>query len=51
MMEMPTTTRVKRIDYLRENRPKLNIKKTIGEWKKVVSDDTYTAREKYEFIM
>lgn len=48
---MPASTRVKRIDYLRENKPKLNFKKTIGEWKKVVGDASFSPREKYEFIM
>lgn len=52
MMELPLDTRVKRIDYLRDNKPKVAMqKKTIGEWKKVVGDSGYSPREKYEFIM
>jgi hypothetical protein len=46
MLEMPASRQVKRIDYLRESRPK-----TVGEWRKVVGDGSYSAREKYEFIM
>ena len=52
MMELPVSTKVKRIDYLRENKPKIALnKKTIGEWKKVVGDSNFSPREKYEFIM
>ena len=48
----PLDTRVKRIDYLRENKSTVAVqKKTIGEWKKVVGDSAFSPREKYEFIM
>ena len=48
MIDMPIDTRVKRIDYLRENKPKVAVqKKTIGEWKKVVGDSAFSPREKY----
>ena len=51
MIDVPLSTKVKRIDYLRENKPKLVFKKTIGEWKKVLADSSFSPREKYEFIM
>ena len=51
VMEIPTSTKIKRIDYLRENKPNLTLKKTIGEWKKIVGDVSYSPREKYESIM
>jgi hypothetical protein len=52
MLEMPASRQVKRIDYLRESRPEGRLqKKTVGEWRKVVGDGSYSAREKYEFIM
>jgi hypothetical protein len=47
LLEMPTSSKPKRIDYLRENRPNLVLKKTMGEWKKVVVDSSYSPREKY----
>lgn len=51
MMELSEQTKVKRIDYLRENKPNLILKRTIGEWKKIVGDNSYSPREKYESIM
>jgi hypothetical protein len=27
------------------------LKKTIGEWKKIIGDSSYSPREKYESIM
>ncbi len=43
MLDIPTT-RPKRIDYLRENKPNLSLKKTIGQWKKIVLDNSYSPR-------
>ena len=46
LIELPTSKRAKRIDYLRENKPKLmTAKKTIGvDWKKVVGDSSFSPR-------
>ena len=45
MMELPASSKVKRIDYLRESKPKVVLqKKTIGEWKKVVGDNSFSPR-------
>ena len=51
LIDMPVSTKVKRIDYLRENKPNLTLKKTISEWKKIVGDESYSPREKFESIM
>jgi len=43
MLDMPTT-RVRKIDYLRENKPKVQLKRTSGDWKKVVGDASFSPR-------
>ena len=37
-MELSESSKIKRIDYLRESRPNVVLKKTMGEWKKVLGD-------------
>lgn len=51
MMELSEGSKIKRIDYLRENKPNLNLKSTISGWKKVLDDKSYSSRDKYESIM
>jgi hypothetical protein len=51
LLDLPVSSKPKRIDYLRENKPNLVLKKTIGEWKKIIGDSSYSPREKYESIM
>ena len=50
-MELSEESKIKKIDYLRENRPNIKLKKTMGEWKKIIGDSSYSARQKYESVM
>jgi hypothetical protein len=44
MMELESKTKIKRIDYLRENKPNVKLKQSMGDWKKVVDDSSYSPR-------
>jgi len=38
------------MDYLRENKPKIKFKATMIEWKKVIEDPDFKAKDKYTFL-
>jgi hypothetical protein len=51
MVELENKLKYKKIDYLRENRPNVKLKQSMGDWKKVINDESYSPREKYASIM
>lgn len=47
---MVETSPVKKIDYLRENKPNLKFKASLVEWKKVIDDSSFKPKDKYTFL-
>lgn len=43
-------SQIKKIDYLRDNKPNVQFKTAMIEWKRVMEDDKFNSKDKYTFL-